>query len=148
MIWWWRCFVSNKMFVVTLYNTYIQAITYFNYQQQIWGTASAGPRSFFRSHFFSFFCDFGVPRAPKIGAFGVHFDDFFVIGWISENDALARVSARSGRSWGLPKSLIFDVFWGTDFRCFFRTLFFRVLVIFSDFWGPSGLPLDLHWDEK
>ena len=34
---------------------------------------------FFWRSFFRTFCDFGVPRAPKIGAFGVHFEDFFVI---------------------------------------------------------------------
>ena len=67
---------------------------------------------------------------------------------ISENDALARVSARFSRSQGLQKSLIFDGFWGTDFRCLFRTLFFRVLVIFSDFWAPSGLPFGDHWHEN
>ena len=35
---------------------------------------------FFWRSLFRIFCDFGVPRASKIGAFGVHFDDFFVIG--------------------------------------------------------------------
>ena len=29
---------------------------------------------------FFIFCDFGVPRGSKTGAFVVHFDDFFVIG--------------------------------------------------------------------
>ena len=29
---------------------------------------------------FLIFHDFGVPRAPKIGVFWVHFEDFFVIG--------------------------------------------------------------------
>ena len=105
-------------------------------------------RLFFWRSFFRIFCDFGGPGGSQIGAFLINFDDFFVIGWISENDALARVSARSGRFWGFAKSHIFDTFWGTDFRCFFRTLFFRVLMIFSDFWAPSGLPLDLHWDEN
>ena len=28
---------------------------------------------------FHIFCDFGVPRGSKIGAFGIQFDDFFVI---------------------------------------------------------------------
>ena len=35
---------------------------------------------FFWRSLFRIFCDFGVPRGSKIGAFGVHFDDFFVIG--------------------------------------------------------------------
>ena len=90
----------------------------------------------------------GLPKAHIFSVFWINFEDFFVMGRISENDALARVSARSGRSRGFPKSHIFDAFWGTDFRWFFRTLFFRVLVIFSDFWAPSGLPLDLHWDKN
>ena len=37
-------------------------------------------KCFFWRSLFHIFCDFGVPRASKIGAFGVHFDDFFVIG--------------------------------------------------------------------
>ena len=103
--------------------------------------------SFWRS-LFRVFCDFGVPRASKIGALGVHFGNFFVIGRISENDALARVSARSGRFQGLPKSHIFDVFLGTNFKCVFRTVLFRFFVIFSDFGSPSGLHLAPIWGAK
>ena len=84
----------------------------------------------FRRSLFRVFCDFGVPRASQIGAFGVHFGNFFVIGWISENDALARVSARSGRFQGLPKYHIFDVCLGTYFKCVFRTLLFRFFMCF------------------
>ena len=35
---------------------------------------------FFWRSLFHTFCDFGVPRVSKIGAFGVHFELFFVIG--------------------------------------------------------------------
>ena len=67
---------------------------------------------------------------------------------ISENDALARVSARFGRSQGLPRPQIFDVFRGINFRCVYGILFFRFFVIFSDFGTPSGFPLGDHWHDN
>ena len=93
---------------------------------------------FFRRSFFHTFCDFCVPRASKIGVFWSNFYDFCVPKRISENDALAWVSARSGRFQTLPKSYIFDVFSGIEFKWSFGTLFFRFFMIFSDFGRPFG----------
>ena len=99
----------------------------------------------FWRHIFRTFYAFGVPRVSQIGAFWVHFENFFVIGWISENDALARVSARFSRFQGFPKSHIFGVFLGMHFKCLFRTLFFDFLWFFmilgvplGSIWRPSG----------
>ena len=99
----------------------------------------------FWRHIFRTFYAAGVPRVSQIGAFWVHFEHFFVIGWISENDALARVSARFSRFQGFPKSHIFGVFLGMHFRCLFRTLFFNFLwfliilgVPLGSIWRPFG----------
>jgi len=102
----------------------------------------------FLEAFFHHFYWFWYPQGLPNWSFWTIFNDLFVIGWISENDALARVSARFGRSQGFPESCIFGVFLDSDFRCLLRMLFFWFFVILDDFRDPSGLRLATLWGAK